>query len=330
VRKLPATIIFCAAIFSANILWAQEEATPRAAPDTKVLDDQQWEQLDQSVQRALAWLANKQNEDGSFEAPEAGQAGITSLCLMAFMAQGESPSDGKYEQQLAKAIDYLIAQQKANGLIATMVDDTVPISRNMPRSISVPSIYSHAISALALCEAYGQCNTEQAKLLTPVIEKAIAATVEVQGWAPKAEKDVGGWRYLDSRFPTRSSDLGVTGWQLMFLRSAKNAGFDVPQDSVEAAVKFVQGCFVEEHQVLAYLPQSPYACTRSAAAAGVLALAHAGKNNSKEALASGDWILKHDFSAGLARPLPLRQRPLFAGDVPIGRQVLERVLSTAG
>ena len=102
-RKLPATIIFCAAIFSANILWAQEEATPRAAPDTKVLDDQQWEQLDQSVQRALAWLATKQNEDGSFEAPEAGQAGITSLCLMAFMAQGESPSDGKYEQQLAKA-----------------------------------------------------------------------------------------------------------------------------------------------------------------------------------------------------------------------------------
>ena len=28
----------------------------------------------------------------------------------------------------------------------------------------------------------------------------------------------------------------------------------------------------------------------------MLALAHAGKTNSKEALASGDWILKHDFS----------------------------------
>ena len=296
IHRMQTAVVLCLAIFSASSLLAQEEEKPRAAPDTKVLDDQQWKQLDASVQRALKWLASKQNEDGSFESPEAGQAGITSLCLMAFMAQGESPSDGKYEQQLAKAIDYLIAQQKANGLIATMADNTVPISRNMPRRISVPSIYSHAISALALCEAYGQCNPEQAKRLTPVIEKAIAATVEVQGWAPKEEKDVGGWRYLDSRFPTRSSDLGVTGWQLMFLRSAKNAGFDVPQNSVEAAVKFVQGCFVEDHQVLAYLPQSPFACTRSAAAAGVLALAHAGKTNSKEALASGDWILKHDFS----------------------------------
>lgn len=31
------------------------------------------------------------------------------------------------------------------------------------------------------------------------------------------------------------------------------------------------------------------------AGAGVLALAHGGKHNSKEAIASGEWILKHDF-----------------------------------
>jgi len=32
------------------------------------------------------------------------------------------------------------------------------------------------------------------------------------------------------------------------------------------------------------------------AGAGVLALAHAGKHDSKEAIASGEWILAHDFS----------------------------------
>ena len=31
------------------------------------------------------------------------------------------------------------------------------------------------------------------------------------------------------------------------------------------------------------------------AGAGILAMAHAGKHNSKEAVASGEWILKHDF-----------------------------------
>ena len=296
-RWIQATIFLCAAIFSADILLAQEEETPRAAPDTKVLDEQQWEQLDQSVQRALAWLATKQNEDGSFESPEAGRAGITSLCLMAFMAQGESPSDGKYEQQLAKAIDYLIAQQKPNGLIATMADNAVPISRNMPRSISVPSIYSHAISALALCEAYGQCSPEQAERLTPIIEKAIAATVEMQRWGPKQKQNVGGWRYLDLRFPGKFSDLSVSGWQLMFLRSAKNAGFDVPEKSIDAAVKYIEGCFLKDkdRKVHAYLAGNRRACTRAMAGAGILALAHAGKHDSKEARSSGEWLLKHDF-----------------------------------
>jgi len=38
------------------------------------------------------------------------------------------------------------------------------------------------------------------------------------------------------------------------------------------------------------------ACTRAMAGAGVLAMAHAGKHDSERALASGEWILKHDFS----------------------------------
>ena len=31
------------------------------------------------------------------------------------------------------------------------------------------------------------------------------------------------------------------------------------------------------------------------AGAGILAMAHAGKHNSKEAVAAGEWLLKHDF-----------------------------------
>ena len=298
-RKIQATIVLCAAIFSANVLLAQDEATPSTEPDTEVLDQQQWKQLDESVQRALQWLATQQQVDGSFKSADPGQPAVTSFCLMAFLAQGESPANGKYKQQLAKAIDFIAAQQKPNGLIATTGPLKVPIPRNVDHeTVGQPSVYNHAISGLALCEAYGQCDPEQGKRIAPVIEKAIQATVKMQNWEGKKKHDEGGWRYLDERFVGVDSDLSITGWHLMFLRSAKNAGFDVPEDSIEAGVNYVENCFVEQsdRKVHAYLVGRSIACTRAMAGAGVLALAHAGKHNSKEARASGDWILKHGFS----------------------------------
>jgi hypothetical protein len=278
---------------------AQDAPEPLANPQASVLDRATWKEVDASVERGLAWLATQQKKDGSFDTLDSGQPGITSLCLMAFMAQGENPANGKYQEQLGNALNFIAEQQKANGLIAMTAPNGVPIPRHgFGKAIGSPSVYNHAISALALCEAYGQCHPEQAEQLTPIIEKAIAATVEMQNWGPKRKQNVGGWRYLDMRYPGKYSDLSVTGWQLMFLRSAKNAGFDVPEKSIDAAVKYVEGCFLKQRdrRVHAYLAGNQFACTRAMAGAGILALAHAGKSGSMEARASGDWILKHDFA----------------------------------
>lgn len=283
--------------FFSGVSLAQEEPKPRSAPNADVLDAATWKQVDTSVERGLEWLISQQNEDGSFDSPASGQPAITSFCLMAFLAQGESPADGKYQQQLVAAVNFIADQQKRNGLIASTAPNDVPIPRNVHKTVGSPSVYNHAISGLALCEAYGQCSPEQAERLTPIIEKAIAATVEMQRWGPKQKQNVGGWRYLDLRFPGKFSDLSVSGWQLMFLRSAKNAGFDVPEKSIDAAVKYIEGCFLKDkdRKVHAYLAGNRRACTRAMAGAGILALAHAGKHDSKEARSSGEWLLKHDF-----------------------------------
>lgn len=283
------------AALSTNALFAQAETERLPAPSVRVLDKAQWKQIDDSVRRGLEWLISQQKEDGAFKTIELGQPGVTAFCLMAFLAQGESPASGKYQQELAAAVNFIAVQQKRNGLIATAVPNTTQIPRNVENAVGSSSVYNHAISALALCEVYGQCKPEQTKRLTSVIEKAIAATLEMQQWGPKQKEDVGGWRYLNPRKRNEHSDLSIAGWHLMFLRSARNAGFEVPKESIDAAVKYVENCFNKKRQVHAYIGRRPGACTRAMAGAGVLALAHAGKFGSKQSLASGDWILKHDF-----------------------------------
>ena len=100
-RRLLGTLVLCSTIFSAAVVLAQDKPAPRAAPDTSILEPAQWKRLDESVQKGLKWLATQQQEDGSFKSPKLGQPAVTSLCLMAFMAQGESPAGGEYQQPVS-------------------------------------------------------------------------------------------------------------------------------------------------------------------------------------------------------------------------------------
>ena len=301
-NKCQLVIAFFAAFCWANILSAQTNVKPRAAT---ILSEQQWEQVDATIDRGLTWLATKQQPDGAFESIDLGQPAVTAFCLMAFLSQGESPVDGRYKQQLTKAIDFIADQQKPNGLLAVVAPQAIPIPRSPITNLAsararmgVTAAYNHAITGLALSEAYGQCSPEQSKRLTPVLEKAIAATLELQRWQKDREHDEGGWRYLTEYPGSAQADLSVTGWELMFLRSAKTAGFDVPEKSIDAAVRYIENCFLKraDLQVYTYQVGGIEMRTRATAGAGVLALAHSGKNGSKEAIASGDWILKHGFA----------------------------------
>ena len=95
---LQTTLILLLSIVSTEMVLAQAEMEPRQAPNADVLTQERWQQVDAAVKRGLEWLASQQAEDGSYETIEWAQHAVTSLCLMAFLAQGESPVDGKYQQ----------------------------------------------------------------------------------------------------------------------------------------------------------------------------------------------------------------------------------------
>jgi hypothetical protein len=263
---------------------------------TRVLTTQEWERIDAAVARALAWLAAQQQADGSFPTLDSGQPGVTCLCMLAFMAHGHLPGEGPYGEQLKRARDYALKCQKPNGLISLIGPDGPQISREIHHDIGSPCAYNHGISSLTLCELYGTTSRDDAEHLKEAILPALRATLEMQHWPKDRGIDQGGWRYIDD-FDTNDSDLSITGWQLKFLRSARNAGFDVPEESIDDAVTYVRRTFTTRYGAFCYIAdESADYRSRGMAGAGILALAHAGYHNAPEATQSGGWILQHNFN----------------------------------
>jgi hypothetical protein len=267
----------------------------KAAADdaTDVLSEAQLQRVDAAIERALAWMVTQQQEDGSFITLERGQPGVTCLCVMAFMAQGHLPGAGPFGDRLERAANYVLDCQKQNGLICAVTPDFPQLNRGVG-GLGTNTAYNHAISALLISELYGIGNAPQSERMQQAIQKALTASLEMQRWPKDNEADKGGWRYVDDRDQS-DSDLSVTGWELMFLRSARNAGFDVPKEAIDDAVAYVLRCYSKEHGTFQYWIDRGDGRSRGMAGAGILALAHAGHHDSPEVQKAAEWILQQKF-----------------------------------
>src|SRR5204862_4705254 len=132
--------------------------------------------------------------------------------------------------------------------------------------------------------------------------KALEFSTRIQREPGKrAAQDEGGWRYVTDFYRGRSrsatSDLSVSGWHLMFFRSAKNAGFNVPHESVQAGLGYVERCFDSSTGLFYYgLDASDHYSSRAMMGAGILSLSLGGKHQTETAKRAGDWLLAHPFT----------------------------------
>jgi hypothetical protein len=140
----------------------------------------------------------------------------------------------------------------------------------------------------------------RAARLKPAIVKALQYTRRVQIEPKDYAEEKGGWRYHSSYSYSAGgeSDLSVTAWHLMFLRSAKNAEFDVPKQYVDDAVGYVMRCWDDRQGVFYYRRAgSEFRWSRGMVGAGALSLAMAGQHNTAAAQRAGDWLLANPFRA---------------------------------
>jgi hypothetical protein len=228
-------------------------------------------QVQSAVDRGLEWLArNQDTRTGAWDSRLGKSTAITALSVMAFMARGHVPGQGPYGENVNKGIDFVLSQQKDNGVIIA--------------GSTVQTMYDHGISTTMLCEAYGMVDEERQEKIRKAVSRSVRLILTAQA-IPKHPNDQGGWRYT----PTSSdSDISVTGWQLMALRGAANIGAAVPRKAIDDGIAYIKRRAVNSGGFSYTGGNDP---NPARTGTGILALELLGQHHSKEALAGGAFLL---------------------------------------
>ena len=219
-----------------------------------------------SVDRSLEYLASKQNPDGSWHRNNA----VNAVALLSFMGRGHAPGRGPYRDVLARGKTFLLASAKA---------DT--------GYVSFSSMYEHGLATLALAEMYGMDPD-------PDLEAALRKAVDL---IVKSQSPSGGWRYNPVPY---DADISVTICQIMALRSARNAGIEIPKETIDKAVEYVRKCQNGDGGFRYQLSQGFSAWPRSAA--GVASLYYAGIYQDDAIDRGLDYLTTNALPGGVAGP----------------------------
>ena len=184
----------------------------------QVRGDEITPQQQAAVEKGLEYLASHQAANGSFGSSYGesdGHAGITALAGLAFMSSGSLPGRGKYGENVAKCLDYIMNSAQSSGLVSA--DNAHGV------------MYGHGFATLFLGEIFGMTGNEEVK---EKLKKAVRLIEQTQN-------SEGGWRY--NPVPM-DADISVTIAQIMALRAARDAGIKVEKSVIEMAIKYVRSC----------------------------------------------------------------------------------------
>ncbi len=171
-----------------------------------------------AVQAGLEWLARHQNKNGTWSLKATGAdieniESATAMALLAFQGAGNTHTKGKYQRAVTDGFRAMLRAQDREGNFfhGVRADDR---------------FYTQAQCTIVLAELYGM--THDTQLKAP-LELAIKHCLDAQ------DMELGGWRYV----PGNGSDTSVTGWMVMALQSAKNAGIEVPEERLKLIHKYL-------------------------------------------------------------------------------------------
>src|SRR5262245_4054515 len=179
--------------------------------------------------KGLQFLLKTQLENGDWPGGQQGP-GVTGLGLMVFLASGEDPNFGLYSNNVRRAVRSIVSNQDGN---------TGDFGSSM---------YHHGFAMLGLAEAYGAVDDrhvwpggKRPRSIGAALELGVRAAITSQKKNP-----LGAWRYS----PTSSdADTSVSGAVLVGLLAARNAGIEVPDESINKAISYYTSMTATSGQV---------------------------------------------------------------------------------
>jgi len=177
----------------------------------------------------IRYLLKTQDADGSWKDGQAG-AGVTGMAMMVLLASGEDPNYGPYRVPIRKALRSMLnLQDGGTGFLGGEGGHD--------------SMYQHGFAMLALAEAYGvvddrglwtEAGAQAGKGSGRPIGKALELAVR-RAVSSGKQNPVGAWRYSPE---AKDADTSVSGAVLMGLLAARNAGIEVPDETIDRAIKY--------------------------------------------------------------------------------------------
>ena len=306
VSKRLAVVGFCAACLLAEPAGAQLPAVRSGDPvprDVREIYD-----------AGCRYLAKSQDPSGSWKDSQEGPG----MAMMVLLASGEDPNHGAYRPQIRRAIRSIIASQDAaSGFYG---------GSNQGHS----SMYQHGFAMLALAEAYGVVDDrtlwseESASGKGRSIGQSLELAVKLAVSSAK-QNPMGAWRYAPE---AKDHDTSVSGAVLMGLLGARNAGIEVPDETIDRAIKYFTAMTGPNGQVGYANPGGGSDATTSI---GTLVMAIARRKDLPQFKLAVDYLKQHSQGATQQSPYPnytryYRAQALFQADVEAWQQWNNRLV----
>jgi len=235
------------------------------------------EEVREALRRALDSLSKSQGLKGFWPSRYTQNPGIAGLCLMAFI--GGDCAEKDYSLNITKTIDFLKNMYRPSSSFQPGTEEAARFGGMIAQE---KPMYEHAIATLALTEALVDLKELN---LEPIIEDALQLIFRAQNTEHKPallkgpvnpdSPHYGGWRYHPNSV---DSDISITGWQVLALKGALNAGFTVPKWTLPKAVEFIRTCYIEKDGSFSYQARGQdSSCVR--AGVGAICLHLTGNTN---------------------------------------------------
>ncbi len=225
-------------------------STP-VAPTAQAADEKKDRKkaVEQAIKNGLEYLKKDQKADGHWEA-QGGQypTTMTALAGMAFLMEGSTLKEGRYKEQVEKAVGWFLAAGRLSP------DGKIGDVRNPTESTRY--MYGQGFGTMFLASVYGEeDDKDQREKLEKLLKKAVEFICKAQTNKDHKKPEgktvkIGGWGYVSAADGGNFDEGSVTITALQGLRAAKNAGIPVPKEAIDKAVNYLEACTTPDGGVI--------------------------------------------------------------------------------